>query len=245
MREFESLKQRNSAASRVFGLLTLFGILPLICSLPACSNHAHQPTTEKESPISAFSGTQPVKGIGNPGYSSSPMNARNNVALHDDSSAFLSVRKAAEQDSPEAQLYLGNAYSVGQGVPQDYVKGFEWIQKAAEQGLVQAQSELGAMFYNGDGIPQDYTKAFKWSEKAAKHGSLWAKHNLALMYAKGAGVPQDYVQAYAWYNIAAAQDYKLAATYRDLIGRSFDHRALNRAQSLAREYFEKYVLPFR
>ena len=65
------------------------------------------------------------------------------------------------------------------------------------------------------------------------------------MYANGEGAPQDHVQAYAWQNIAAAQGDELAKKNRKRIAESITREEIARAQKLAREYWEKYVLPFR
>ena len=61
----------------------------------------------------------------------------------------------------------------------------------------------------------------------------------------GEGVPEDDVQAYAWYNIAAAQGNDNAEHNKQLIARSMTREQRARAQELARQYWEAYVLPFR
>ena len=43
-------------------------------------------------------------------------------------------RKAAEQGNAKAQLLLGLKYAEGEGVPEDYVKGYAWYNLAAAQG---------------------------------------------------------------------------------------------------------------
>ena len=65
------------------------------------------------------------------------------------------------------------------------------------------------------------------------------------MYATGRDVPQDDAQAYAWLNIAAAQGDTQAAEARDRAAQRMTHEARDRAQRLAREYWEAHVLPFR
>ena len=65
------------------------------------------------------------------------------------------------------------------------------------------------------------------------------------MYALGRGVLEDDVQAYAWFNIAAAQDIKGAEDSKKLAAEYMNHEEIVRAQGLAREYWEAYVLPFR
>ena len=66
------------------------------------------------------------------------------------------------------------------------------------------------------------------------------------MYAQGRGVPQNDVQAYAWYNIAGAQGLLATAREaRDAIANRMTREELARAQELARQYWEAFVVPFR
>ena len=114
-------------------------------------------------------------------------------------------RKAANQGNAFAQLYLGNMYHDGQGVPQDYVEAVAWYRKAADQGDAEAQYNLGVMYENGEGIPQDYAQALTWYRKAADQGNAKRNNNLGVMYENGEGIPQDYAQALTWYRKAADQ----------------------------------------
>lgn len=61
-------------------------------------------------------------------------------------------------------------YSLGEGVKQDYHKGFLWTRKAAEQGLAEAQSLLGSMYLEGQGVRQDFNQAKEWFDKACDSG---------------------------------------------------------------------------
>ena len=65
------------------------------------------------------------------------------------------------------------------------------------------------------------------------------------MYATGRGVPQDNVQAWAWFDIAAGQGDKNARENKKIIATSMVREGCARAQKVALEYWEKYVLPFR
>src|ERR1035437_670073 len=53
----------------------------------------------------------------------------------------------------EAQLNVGGAYLIGDGVPQDYVQAAVWFRKAAEQGRADAQYYLGGLYREGHGFP--------------------------------------------------------------------------------------------
>ena len=167
--------------------------------------------------------------------------AQNNL----DAEAVKWYRKAAEQGLPDAQNNLGLMYDKGEGVPQDYVEAVKWYRKAAEQGYPVAQNNLGFMYANSEGVPQDDVEAVKWYRKAAEQGLPDAQNNLGLMYAQGKGVPQNDVGAYAWFSIAAAQGVTSAAEARDTAAQRMTYEARERAQRLAQQYWEKYVLPFQ
>ncbi len=163
----------------------------------------------------------------------------------DYATALPEFEPLAEQGDAAAQYNLGVMYASGEGVLQDYAKAVEWYRKAAEQGDVTAQYNLGIIYDTGQGVPQDYAKAALWYRKAAEQGDVIAQNNLGFMHANGRGVPQDYVQAYAWLNIAADQGGADAKKARDWIVPRITPAQLEQAQALSREYFEKYVMPFR
>ena len=52
----------------------------------------------------------------------------------DDAEAVRWFRKVAEQGDTDAQYNLGLMYTVGSGVPQDYVLAYMWSNLAASQG---------------------------------------------------------------------------------------------------------------
>ena len=108
---------------------------------------------------------------------------------------------------PELQLWLGNLFTNGEGVPQDYVQAATWWRKAAEQGFAFAQFGLGNLFTNGQGVPQDYTQAAAWYRKAAEQGDSGAQHNLGCAYEFAQGLPQDHTLAAVWWRKAAEQGY--------------------------------------
>jgi TPR repeat protein len=80
-------------------------------------------------------------------------------------------RKASEQGLDYAQVTLGAAYFLGQGVPKDYVEAVRWWRKAADQGLAEAQCHLGYSYALGQGVPLDYIEAYKWFYLAASKGN--------------------------------------------------------------------------
>jgi TPR repeat protein len=120
--------------------------------------------------------------------------------------AVAQYRIAAEQNYSSAQNNLGNAYTNGTGVAQDYAEAVRWYRKAAEQDNPMAQTNLGMMYANGRGVPQDQAEAVRWYRKAAEQGLSVAQSSLANAYANGRGVPQDYAQAERWYRKAIEQN---------------------------------------
>lgn len=169
----------------------------------------------------------------------------------DDAEAVKWYRKAAEQGHAGAQLQLGSMYDLGRGVSQDDFEAAKWYRVAAEQDSAAAQRRLGRMYAKGRGVLQDDAEAVEWYRRAAEQGNAWAQYDLGLSYDLGRGVPQDDVQAYAWLNIAAAHisssvfAVEVVVKVRDRIAREMTYEARDRAQKLAREYWEAYVLPFR
>lgn len=63
--------------------------------------------------------------------------------------AFAWYLKAAMQNLPEAQCYVGMAYNVGRGVNQSDVLSVQWYRLAAEQEDSIAQNNLGWMLLTG------------------------------------------------------------------------------------------------
>ena len=96
---------------------------------------------------------------------------------------------AAESGDPIAQYNLGNRYSNGRGVPQDYTEAVKWYRKAAEQGHASAQFNLGFMYANGQGVPQNYSDAYVWFSLAAATGYEDAIYNRDVVVKKLS--PQD------------------------------------------------------
>ena len=65
------------------------------------------------------------------------------------------------------------------------------------------------------------------------------------MYDDGEGVPEDDVEAYVWLNMAAAQGSEFAKERKQHIIESMTREEVARGQELSREYWKRYVLPFR
>jgi TPR repeat protein len=75
------------------------------------------------------------------------------------------VRDDAEGEKAWAskfQLQLGQAYTYGRGVPQDYAEAAKWFHKSADAGNVAAQFYVAVAYDKGRGVPQDYVQAHLW-----------------------------------------------------------------------------------
>lgn len=149
------------------------------------------------------------------------------------------LRKAAEQGNACAQNELGNMYSSGEGVPEDYAQAMNWYLKAAEQGDVGAQHNLAGMYARGDGVPADYAQATNWYRKAAEQGDADEQMQLCMSYALGKGVPRDYVLAYAWCNLGVSRKNgkdMWAIETRNTISKILSATQLAEAQRLSRNW---------
>lgn len=111
---------------------------------------------------------------------------------------LAAVRGRAEQGDPEALNALGNAFTFGQGVAQDYAEGLRLYRKAAERGLGAAEFNLAMAYELGRGVPADLAAAFTHYFKAAEAGFAPAQFNVGNMYANGQGVAQDHFEAVLW-----------------------------------------------
>ena len=76
------------------------------------------------------------------------------------------LRKAADQDYPEAQRKLARAYEIGEGVDKDAAAAAKWYLKAAEAGDAEAQYNLAMMYSDGEGVEANPEEAKKWFHAA-------------------------------------------------------------------------------
>lgn len=117
--------------------------------------------------------------------------------------ALVVFRAIANQGHAGAQYSLGDMYSKGEGVPQDYGEAVKWCRKAAEQGHAKAQDALGDMYGVGLGVPQNLVESFEWYRKAADQGDASAQYWLGWRYRNH----QEYAQAVKWFTKAAEQGH--------------------------------------
>lgn len=117
--------------------------------------------------------------------------------------AFLA---AAEQESPEAQHYLGLMHEYGRGVKLDFYAAAQWYRKAAEQAYPASVYNLGLMQAYGRGLTQDFSRALMLFHEASRLNHAPAMYYVGLMAMYGHGIPVDYNAALLWFGKAAALD---------------------------------------
>lgn len=79
------------------------------------------------------------------------------------------IQPWAVKGNPKAQLDLGMAYLMGNGVDHEPKEAMTWFRRAAEQGDIVAQSMIGTLYRDGDGVPKDPVRAWLWFDFAAKN----------------------------------------------------------------------------
>ncbi|RMH17921.1 MAG: sel1 repeat family protein [Gammaproteobacteria bacterium] len=120
--------------------------------------------------------------------------------------AFRIIKEYAEKGDPEAQNYLGNLYSRGQGVEKNLELAAEWYQKAANQGHADAQNNLGIAYSRGLGVAKDGVYAMALFRQAAEKGHIDAQNNLGGILITGQGVERNIPEAIRWFKKAAAKN---------------------------------------
>jgi len=135
------------------------------------------------------------------------------------------LKDLSKHGVPYAQLQLGRAYEIGEGVPKDHVMAAQLYRKAAEQGNADAQYNLAMMYSEGDGVPKDNNEAQRWFSAAAtavKPAQPWSpteklqdeieRRNTRLAKSSGSAYKFFLIARYAGNPEAQAQIDKLEKT---------------------------------
>jgi TPR repeat protein len=109
-----------------------------------------------------------------------------------------------------AQMVLGDAYRLGEGVSKDLTEAVNWYRRAAEQGNEWSQYMLGQAYSHGYGVQKDDSTASEWYFKAAKQGNAKAQFYIGVAYSSGIGVPKDEGESEKWYRRSAEQGEAMA-----------------------------------
>ena len=130
-------------------------------------------------------------------------------------------------------------------MPEDDAEAVRWFRLAAEQGHASARYNFGLMYARARACPRMTQRPVRWFRLAAEQGHSDAQGYLGLMYALGKGVPKDAVSAYAWLSISAAQGRTTAKESKELVTKLMTQAQITEAQKRSREYWTRYVVPFR
>jgi len=74
--------------------------------------------------------------------------------------------KAANQNIPEAQFYIGSMYRYGYGIKKNLKKSVEWLKKSADKDYARAQYILAGMYYIGLGEKKNNIMAYYYYKLA-------------------------------------------------------------------------------
>jgi TPR repeat protein len=141
------------------------------------------------------------------------------------------IKKAAEQDEPEAQYQLVSLYIHGKGVQEDMAEAYKWLNEAATQGHAKSQLLLGRWYAAGI-APQSYEKSAFWFKKAAEQGDIEAQYELGVNYVSF----KKYSEATEWFLMAVKQGHTDAALQYALLLE--EGKGLKQDKKLANEVFD-------
>lgn len=153
-----------------------------------------------------------------------------NGSAADGAEAVKRYTRAAELGDPRAQAALGELFSSGTLVKNDYQRSVRWYKAAAEQGNADGQFGLGCRYLLGQGVQTDLNEAFRWFKLAADQGHPVAQYDLGRMYDFGQGTEKDPASALLYYENAAQQDIP-NAQYR--LGLLLADRATNSTEKVS------------
>jgi TPR repeat protein len=110
------------------------------------------------------------------------------------------ITKAAGQGLLQAQIYLGELYTVGEsGIPRDYSRAIVWVRKAADQDDGRALNLYGVMLRDGLGVESDPAGAVRYFRRAGDKGYLKGFLNLGSAYFFGNGIEMDKISGMSWW----------------------------------------------
>ncbi|MBN2496808.1 MAG: sel1 repeat family protein [Deltaproteobacteria bacterium] len=146
------------------------------------------------------------------------------------------MRSLALKGDVNAQIQMGECYTHGHGVIQDYQEAMKWFRMAAESGDARAQYRLGRCYHEGKLVIRNEAEAFKWYRVAAEQGEPSAQFELGEKYRSGTGVEKDMLLAHMWYNLASARGMNQAGYRRDALAAEMSQVQIFEAQKMAREW---------
>ncbi len=145
-------------------------------------------------------------------------------------------RELALNGDATAEFWIGDMYSRGEGVNQDFRQAFDWYLRAATRDEPRAQLAVAEAYDRGRGVAKDGKRAATWYLTAAEHGNPRAAYAIGLRYAKGTDIPLDLVQAHKWLTVAG----DIAAGSRAWVEGQMTDSQIKRAKELEDEWRERY-----
>ena len=92
---------------------------------------------------------------------------------------FESAQRLAVAGDLGSQRDLGEMYSAGRVVQQDFYRSQYWYRTAADKNFPDAQYNLGFLYYLGKGVPKNYIEALKWfilaENQKHSYAAYWRK----------------------------------------------------------------------
>ena len=157
---------------------------------------------------------------------------------------------AAEAGSRDAQFWLGELYTQGEGVEQNFETANSFYLRAALQGHSRAQYKAGEYMLRADGIGQDQKAlAFNLLLRAATSGETHAYMSLSWAYCGGIGTEKNILLADLWMTLALdhPEDYGLLqgmqCDYFTPVTEGYRRDLLKRADALRYAYGLKPAYP--
>lgn len=155
--------------------------------------------------------------------------------------ALKEFRPLADKGDANAQRFLGDMYSDGNGVTQSHKEAASWYRKAAKQGNAAAQYALGVMCDRGIGVKQNDREAAAWYHKSAELGNVEAQYSLGVMYQNGRGaVRKDIVRAHKWFSLAVANGFEIAEESAEETRAKMSPEQIEKARAMVREWQSKH-----
>ena len=130
------------------------------------------------------------------------------------------LRHAASKNEPDAQYYLGTAFTNGTGVPRDNMQATLWYELAARQHHPGAEYLMADLIGNGKvGISPSPNAAMYYLWDSAAQGYEPAQALLGYVFHSGAWIDANPRAAAYWYRQALSQgpDPKAEAGLRMLL----------------------------
>ena len=123
-----------------------------------------------------------------------------NMKNIDEQASLNAFIYAAEKGHTPSQVSLGDIYSLGEIIEQDYDKSFYYYLKAADQGDELAQIEAGKYYLCG---LNEWDAAYRMFKRAADQGHTSAFVWLGDCFNYGYGVSSNFDESVKWYQKAA------------------------------------------